>query len=235
MVGHHAGDRPDALRGTGEHLLRPGLPHPAGTLAPEPARVGPAARRRRSRDAGQASAPGDGRPRGSRAWPTAAPSLPRQARCRRPPARGHRGYLDPLRPAGGPPPQPLQVHRAGDPPLGGPTSPGVTAPGGARPPGRPRGDGTCAGALTAATDSCPAPPGMRPRPGALLSSDDCGSSVKRAAKLHPLWQAQQSGEGWLVDRRCTRSRCCEQSTGLVLAVFDVLQLERAVESAPVRP
>src|SRR5512132_3267097 len=33
MVGHHAGNRPDALRGTGEHLLRPGLPHPAGTLA----------------------------------------------------------------------------------------------------------------------------------------------------------------------------------------------------------
>jgi len=241
MVGHHAGDRPDALRGTGEHLLRPGLPHPAGTLAPELARVGPAARRRRSRDAGQASAPGDGRPRGSRARPTAAPSPPRQARCRRPPARGHRGYLDPLRPAGGPPPQPLQVQRDADraaavrgqrrpvrpdtghrtldvrstgwtdvprrdrgadrattsvagvrtssrrrPPAGRPDLTRVTAPGGARPPGRPRGDGTCAGALTAATDSCPAPPGMRPRPGALLSSEEFGLRVGRRGGCHPV-------------------------------------------------
>jgi hypothetical protein len=28
------------------------------------------------------------------------------------------------------------------------------------------------------------------RPGALLSSDDFGSSVERTAKLHPLWQVQ---------------------------------------------
>jgi hypothetical protein len=30
---------------------------------------------------------------------------------------------------------------------------------------------------------------VRLRLGALLSSDDYGSSVERAAKLHPLWQA----------------------------------------------
>jgi hypothetical protein len=32
-------------------------------------------------------------------------------------------------------------------------------------------------------------------PGALLSSDDYGSSVERTAKLHPLWQAQLSRPG----------------------------------------
>jgi hypothetical protein len=30
-------------------------------------------------------------------------------------------------------------------------------------------------------------PRSRLRPGALLSSDDLGSSVERTAKLHPLW------------------------------------------------
>jgi hypothetical protein len=132
----------------------------------------------------------------------------RQARCRRPPARGHRGHLDPLRPAGGPPhpttPGParrgprggsaadsagLSVrtpehrtpgHRTPDtghpldgldgrprrdrgadrattsvagvrtssrrrPRLGGPTSPGSQRLGALGHPGRPRGDGTCAG------------------------------------------------------------------------------------------
>jgi hypothetical protein len=36
---------------------------------------------------------------------------------------------------------------------------------------------------------------MKPRRGALLSSDDCGSSVERTATLHPLWQAQLSRPG----------------------------------------
>jgi hypothetical protein len=34
-----------------------------------------------------------------------------------------------------------------------------------------------------------APPGSSWRPGALLSSDDYGSSVERTGRLHPLWQA----------------------------------------------
>ena len=29
--------------------------------------------------------------------------------------------------------------------------------------------------------------------GAYLSSDDCGSRVERAARLHPLWQAATNG------------------------------------------
>jgi hypothetical protein len=59
MIGHHAGDLPRTPCGAGEHLLRPMLPrHPAGTLAWTSARVGPAARRRRSRDASQAAALG---------------------------------------------------------------------------------------------------------------------------------------------------------------------------------
>jgi hypothetical protein len=33
-----------------------------------------------------------------------------------------------------------------------------------------------------------APPAAKRRLGALLSSDDYGSSVERAAKLHPLWR-----------------------------------------------
>jgi hypothetical protein len=72
------------------------------------------------------------------------------------------------------------------PPAGRPDLTRVTAPGGARPPGRPRGDGTCAGALTAATGSCPAPPGMRPRPGALLSSERIGSRLERNGGCHPV-------------------------------------------------
>jgi hypothetical protein len=56
-------------------------------------------------------------------------------------------------------------------------------------PRRLRGDGTCAAALTAATTGpLPSTAGIRPRPGALLSSDDYGSSVEPAEKLHPLWQ-----------------------------------------------
>jgi hypothetical protein len=34
--------------------------------------------------------------------------------------------------------------------------------------------------------------------GALLSSDDYGSSVERAAKLHPLWQMRCPGVAWSV-------------------------------------
>ena len=34
---------------------------------------------------------------------------------------------------------------------------------------------------------------MKPRLGALLSSDDYGSSVERTAKLHPLWQCRTDG------------------------------------------
>jgi hypothetical protein len=81
-------------------------------------------------------------------------------------------------------------------PAGRPDLTRVTALGVLGHPGRPRGDGTCAGALTAAaTDSCPAPPGMRPRPGALLSSDDFGLRVERAAKRHPLWRAAVTETG----------------------------------------
>jgi hypothetical protein len=32
----------------------------------------------------------------------------------------------------------------------------------------------------------------KPRLGALLSSDDCGSSVERTAKLHPLWRVHEA-------------------------------------------
>jgi hypothetical protein len=35
----------------------------------------------------------------------------------------------------------------------------------------------------------------KPRLGALLSSDDFGSSVERTAKLHPLWRGQRWGAG----------------------------------------
>ena len=42
---------------------------------------------------------------------------------------------------------------------------------------------------TALPGACSVALSAKPRPGALLSSDDCGSSVKRTAKLHPLWQA----------------------------------------------
>jgi hypothetical protein len=239
MVGHHAGDRPDALRGTGEHLLRPGLPHPAGTLALDQ----PVSARR----PGGAAA---GTPTKRRPWATVDlvpaghgqpphhrfPSGPMQATTRpRTP-----GAPRPTGPAGGPHTQPLQVQRDADhaaavprtaqacpsghlntrhldtghrtpdvgrpldgldgrptagpgrgqgndrrgrrpdilapaTPAGRPDLTRVTAPGALGHPGRPRGNGTCAGALTAAaTDSCLAPPGMRPRPGALLSSDDSG-------------------------------------------------------------
>ena len=39
--------------------------------------------------------------------------------------------------------------------------------------------------------------GVERRLGALLSSDDYGSSVERTAKLHPLWQVQLSRPGWV--------------------------------------
>ena len=39
-------------------------------------------------------------------------------------------------------------------------------------------------------NNCPAPPST-PRLGALLSSDDFGSSVERTARLHPLWQVHR--------------------------------------------
>jgi hypothetical protein len=39
-----------------------------------------------------------------------------------------------------------------------------------------------------ATGACSVAPSARPRLGALLSSDDFGSSVERTAKLHPLWR-----------------------------------------------
>jgi len=73
---------PSRPAGTGEHLLRPGLPHPAGTwpwTSPVSARR---PRRRCSRDAGQTLAPGDHRPGGRRARPTAAPFASPQSRCR---------------------------------------------------------------------------------------------------------------------------------------------------------
>jgi hypothetical protein len=209
------------------------------------------ARRRRSRDAGQASAPGDGRPRGRRARPTAVPSPPRQARCRQattrprtpgpsihcakpgaphpatpgPARRGPRGgsaadsaacpsgHLDTGRLDTGH--RTLDVRSTGwtdvprrdrgadramtslagartsprrRPPLGGPTSPGSQRLGALGHPGRPRGDGTCAWALTAATDSCLAPPGMRPRLGALLSCVGFGWYEESA-------MGQRKGEG----------------------------------------
>jgi hypothetical protein len=105
---------PSRPAGTGEHL-RPGLPHPAGTLALDQPHVDPAARRRSSRDAGQASALGNAPPRGRRARPPAAPSPPVSPDAgRRPPARGHRGHLDPCAQPGGPHTQPLQVQRDAD-------------------------------------------------------------------------------------------------------------------------
>jgi hypothetical protein len=45
--------------------------------------------------------------------------------------------------------------------------------------------------------SCSVAPPAKPRLGALLSSDDFGSSVKRTAKLHPLWQEGKRGSGLL--------------------------------------
>ena len=77
MVGHHAGDLPRTPCGAGEHLLCPMLP--ATRPAPSPwtsTRVGPAARRRRSRDAGQAAALGSDQPLCEPAAANTAPSLP---------------------------------------------------------------------------------------------------------------------------------------------------------------
>src|SRR5215213_9524843 len=63
--------------------------------------------------------------------------------------------------------------------------------------------------------------------GALLSSDDCGSSVVRTGKLHPLWQGlvaessdvggslvRRSGVGtsWRVGRSCLRRCVCFESS-----------------------
>jgi hypothetical protein len=232
--------------GTGEHLLRPGLPHPAGTLALDQ----PVSARRPGGAA--AGTPAKPRPRATVDLVAAGHGQPLYHRLlvrpdagRRPPARGHRGPSIHCAQPAAPHTQPLQVQRDADraaavprtaqacpsghlntghwtldvrstgwtdvprrdrgggqgndqpgrrPDTLAPTTPAgrpdltrVTAPGDARPPGRPRSDGTCAGALTAAaTASCLAPPGMRPRPGALLSSDDCGSSVEPTGRLHPL-------------------------------------------------
>src|SRR5215204_6138635 len=51
-------------------------------------------------------------------------------------------------------------------------------------------------------------PGRCCTQGALLSSDDCGSSVERTAKLHPLWQLQC---GWVVTE--LRSVLAEEGWG----------------------
>ena len=45
--------------------------------------------------------------------------------------------------------------------------------------------------------SCSVAPPAKPRLGALLSSEDCGSSVERTATLHPLWQMV-----WRASCRC---------------------------------
>jgi hypothetical protein len=96
MAGHHPGDRPGRPAGPVSTFS---IPHsPATRPAPWPwasARVGPAARRRRSRDAGQAAALGYGRHSCQPATANAAPSPSGQARCRQattPPAdHGARG------------------------------------------------------------------------------------------------------------------------------------------------
>jgi hypothetical protein len=258
MAGHHPGDRPGRPAGPVSTFS---IPHsPATRPAPWPwasARVGPAARRRRSRDAGQAAALGYGRHSCQPATANAAPSPSGQARCRQattPPAdhgargtwtrcarpgrpatpshsrssaartgrRQRRGHQRPVRPDtwrprtpghrtperwtsarpvgrtshGGPdeadrqrPAWPASEHPRGRrPPAGRPDLARVTAPGALGHPRRLRGDGTGAAALTAAaTGQLPAPPGMRPRPGALLSLDDFGSSVERRSGCHPVY------------------------------------------------
>jgi hypothetical protein len=97
---------PGRPAGAGEHLLHPALPHhPAGTPPWTSARVGPAARRRRSRDATQAAALGEGRPSCEPARPTPHHPLP-SGRCRQattPPADHGGTSTHCAQPEGGPP------------------------------------------------------------------------------------------------------------------------------------
>ena len=76
-------------------------------------------------------------------------------------------------------------------------------------PNRGPGDGTCcarqrrrlgddevpasARLPTALPGACSVALSAKPRPGALLSSDDFGSSVERTATLHPLWRCCSGG------------------------------------------
>jgi hypothetical protein len=80
---------PGRPAGAGEHLLCPMLPgHPAGTLALDQRPCRPAgARRRRSRNAGQAAAPGYVNPRASQARPTPHHPLPVRTDAGRRPRR----------------------------------------------------------------------------------------------------------------------------------------------------
>ena len=48
-------------------------------------------------------------------------------------------------------------------------------------------------------------PRSKPRLGALLSSDDYGSSVERTAKLHPLCRVANRGQAWVLSG--ARARC----------------------------
>jgi hypothetical protein len=98
------------------------------------------------------------------------------------------------------PSQRPDILATGDHPLGGPTLPGSRRLGALGHPGRSR---HLRRVLTAAaTGQLPGTARHKARLGALLSSDDFGSSVERTAKLHPLWQACEGGECWLLDRRC---------------------------------
>jgi hypothetical protein len=87
------------------------------------------------------------------------------------------------------------------PPARRPDLPGSRRPGALGHPGRLRGDGTCAAALTAVTGQLPstARHEAAPRRTAVLGKD-CGSRVVRNGDGHPLWrmQLQATGVGaWL--------------------------------------
>jgi hypothetical protein len=128
MVGHHAGDRPGRPAGPVSTCSVPGLPVTRPTpWAWTSARVVPAARQRRSRDAGQAAALGCGAPRASQAGPT--PRIPsRQARCSQattPPA--DHGVHRPVVPNRGRPTTPShsRVQRGADSAAAAPRTPGA--------------------------------------------------------------------------------------------------------------
>jgi hypothetical protein len=183
-----AGDHPPAdTGGTSTHCAQPTAPHPA---TPGPARRGPrggsaadsaglSVRTPEHRTPGHRT-PGHRTPDTGR-WTSARPA----GRT----SHGGTGARTGQRPA-----WPASGHpRAGDP-AGRPDLARVTRLGALGHPGRPRGGGTCAGALTAAaTDSCLAPPGMRPRPGALLSCVGVGGYEGRAMGLR---KVRCAGSGW---------------------------------------
>jgi hypothetical protein len=60
---------------------------------------------------------------------------------------------------------------------------------------------------TALPGACSVTPSAKPRPGALLSSDDYGSSVEQTAKLHPLCRVADRGQAWVLSGTRARCRC----------------------------